>query len=72
MQALAPATKKTWSATPRLNMCNKEYGLWGCGDKKILDFQRHPRFTSLREVVESFIRNYIDIPSKPPFGKGRL
>ena len=56
MQALAPATKKTWSATPRLNMCNKEYGLWGCGDKKILDFQRHPRFTSLREAAESFIR----------------
>lgn len=47
MQALAPATKKTWSATPRLNMCNKEYGLWGCGDRKILYFQRYPRFTSL-------------------------
>ena len=52
MQALAPATKKTWSATPRLNMCNKEYGLWGCGDKKIFDFQRYPRYTSLRSAFE--------------------
>ena len=44
MQALALPQKNTWSATSRLNMCNKEYCLWGCGDRNIFDFQRYPRF----------------------------
>ena len=47
MQALALPQKNTWSATSRLNMCNKEYCLWGCGDRNIFDFQRYSRFTSL-------------------------
>ena len=45
MQALAQQQKNTWSATSRLNMCNKECGLWGCEDRNIFDFQRYPRFT---------------------------
>ena len=45
MQALAQQQKNAWSATSRLNMCNKECGLWGCEDRNIFDFQRYPRFT---------------------------
>ena len=45
MQALAQQQKNAWSATSRLNMCNKECSLWGCEDRNIFDFQRYPRFT---------------------------
>ena len=55
---------------------------------KDIYFQRYPRFTSLREAAEPFIRtkrevrktslflcgyrNDIDIPYKPPFAQGRF